>query len=106
MRVLLDESVPRQLAPLLKGHSVTTVPREGWAGIANGELLQRASQQFDALITGDQSLQYQQNLPGLGLGLVVLAAPDNRVETIAAMSPRILEALDRLAPGQVLRVTA
>ena len=61
VRVLLDESVPRQLAPLLSSHSVSTVPREGWAGLDNGELLDRAVQRFDVLVTGDQSLQYQQN---------------------------------------------
>ena len=54
MRVLLDESVPRQLAPLLHSHSVSTVPREGWEGLDNGELLDRAVQRFDVLVTGDQ----------------------------------------------------
>ena len=42
-RVLLDESVPRQLAQYLPGHHVETVPARGWAGARNGELLQRAS---------------------------------------------------------------
>ncbi len=106
MRVLLDESVPRQLASLLIGHSVTTVPREGWSGLTNGELLRRSSGQFHALVTGDQSLQYQQNLAELDLGIVVLLAPNNRVETITAMSAKILEALEQLQPGQVVRVAA
>jgi hypothetical protein len=82
------------------------VPREGCSGITNGELLRRASQRFDALITGDQGLQYQQDLSHHDLGLLVLAAPNNRVETITAMSPRILEALSRLEPGQAVRVSA
>ena len=106
MRVLLDESVPRQIAPLLTGHSVTTVPLMGWAGITNGDLLRRASGRFDALITGDQGLQYQQDLSSLQFGLIVLIARDNRVETISALVPRILAALSRLEPGQVVRVAA
>jgi hypothetical protein len=32
------------------------VPRMGWAGLKNGELLRRASIQFDVLVTGDQHL--------------------------------------------------
>jgi hypothetical protein len=90
----------------LTGHVVTTVPREGWAGITNGELLRRASPQFDALITGDQSLEFQQDLSDRDLGIIIVAARDNRVETITALAPRILEALAALEPGQVVRVAA
>ena len=104
MRVLLDESVPRQLASFLTGHSVTTVQREGWAGVANGELLARASDRFDALVTADQGME-QQRVVGLGLGLVVLVAPDNRVETITQMAPLVLAALRRVRPGRVVRVS-
>jgi hypothetical protein len=104
VRVLLDESVARQLAPLLAGHEVTTVPKRGWSGISNGDLLRLAAAEFDALITGDRSLQYQQNLRDIDLGVIVLVAPDNRVETITSMAPQILEALSTLEAGQVVRV--
>ena len=104
MRVILDESVPRQLAPLLTGHSVTTVPAEGWAGLTNGVLLARAAERFDAVVTGDQSMQYQQDISGLDLGLIVLVAPNNRVETITAMSAKVLEALAELRPGRAVTV--
>lgn len=106
MRVLLDESIPRQLAPLLTGHSVSTVPREGWSGLSNGELLRRASERFDALVTGDQSLQHQQNVSRFELGVVLVVAPNNRVETITALSVQILAALADLRPGEVVRATA
>jgi Domain of unknown function (DUF5615) len=106
VRVILDESVPRHLAPLLTGHSVTTVQREGMSGVTNGELLRWSSGRFDALITGDRGLRHQQNLAGLDLGLVVLVVPNNRVETILFLSPRILEALARLQPGEVVEVAA
>ena len=39
MRILLDESVPGRLGPLLSGHVVTTVQRRGWASVKNGKLL-------------------------------------------------------------------
>jgi hypothetical protein len=62
VRVLLDESVPRPLAALLKGHDVTTVGQHGWAGIRNGELLERASAEFDVLVTVDKNLPRQLDL--------------------------------------------
>ena len=106
MRVLLDESVPRQLGPRLEGHQVVTVPRAGWAGLGNGELLRRAAGQFDVLVTGDQNLEYQQNLRGLQLAIVVVVAPNNRVETFLALSERIAAAIASAQTGTVTRVAA
>jgi hypothetical protein len=40
----------------------------------------------------------------LSFGVVVIAAPNNRVETITAMAPQILDALGSIAPGQVVTV--
>lgn len=105
MRVLLDESVPRQLAGRLGGHEVTTVTREGWAGLRNGDLLRRASGTFDVLVTGDQGLQYQQNLASIHLGVVVVAGQNNRVETFIALAPRILDAIETVQPGAAIVVT-
>ena len=52
MRVLLDEQLPRHLARELRGHDVTTVQQERWAGLKNGELLRRAADAgFEVLIT-------------------------------------------------------
>ncbi len=42
VRVLLDEQLPRQLAPYLIGHEVRTVQQESWAGLQNGALLSQA----------------------------------------------------------------
>lgn len=69
MRVLLDEQLPRQLGPYLIGHDVRTVQQESWAGLKNGELLDRAeAARFKALLTGDQSLEFQQNIAKRRLG--------------------------------------
>ena len=106
MRVLLDESIPRQLAPALPGHSVTTVQKEGWAGLKNSELLSKAAGRFDAFSTGDRNLEFQQQYADLEIGIVVLVALDNRVETILAMADSVLAALVALRPGQLVRVAA
>ena len=62
MRILLDESLPRRLSLEFPEHEVQTVQRCGWAGLKNGALLKVASEGFQVLLTGDQNIQYQQNL--------------------------------------------
>ncbi len=74
---------------------------------APGELLRRAAVAgFDALVTMDRSLEYQQNVAGVGLGVVVLIAPSNRVEHVLPLAPGIRRALATLRPGQVTHVGA
>lgn len=63
MLILLDEQLPRQLAPFLKGHEARTVQQQGWAGLKNGELLREASAAgFQVFLTADQNIEFQQNL--------------------------------------------
>ncbi len=105
MRVLLDESVPRKLARELVGHEVRTVTALGWAGTKNGDLLRRAAAEgFRVLVTTDQNLEYQQNLSKLDLGLAVLVAKSNRLVHLSPLIPRLLDELDRIAPGSVARI--
>ncbi|MGH7628846.1 MAG: DUF5615 family PIN-like protein [Gemmatimonadales bacterium] len=107
MRVLIDESVPRQLAPELRGHEARTVVELGWAGLENGTLLRRAAAHgFQAFITMDRNLQYQQNIGRLALGVILLRAADNRVETLSPLIPAVLAALATLQPGTVVQVGA
>lgn len=70
MRLLLDESVPRRLRRALPHHEVKIVVEMGWSGIKNGNLLALAAASFDAFITVDKNLPYQQNLSELVLGPV------------------------------------
>jgi len=74
--------------------------------VKNGELLRRASAEFDVLVTGDQNLEYQQNLLNLSIGIVVVVAPDNRVETYAELAPGILHAIESTRSGVVVHVVA
>ncbi len=106
MRVLLDECLPRRLAADLVGHSVTTVPQAGWAGLTNGALLARVGSAFDAFVTVDRNLPAQQNLRALTFGVIVLRARSNALTALRPLAPRILQALDRLEPGRVEVVSA
>ena len=104
MKLLLDECVDRRLAKELRDHKVTTVPRMGWAGKKNGELLALAEQQFDIFITTDQNLSFQQNLAKFDIAVLVLYAPMNRVVDLKLLVPEILDALPTAKIGQVLKI--
>jgi hypothetical protein len=72
MRVLFDHGTPLPLRRALINHTVFTAYDMGWADLDNGALLKAAETRFDALITTDQNLRYQQNLTGLRLVILVL----------------------------------
>ena len=104
MRILLDEPVPRRLGALLVGHEATTVPRSGWAGIRNGNLLTLAAAKFDVFLTTDQNLEFQQNLSALPIAVLVVVAQSNRMKDIGPLVPDILKALNHLQPKSLRRV--
>ncbi len=105
MRVLLDEQLPRQLAPYLVGHDVRTVQQQGWAGLKNGELLRQAeSVGFEILLTADQSLEFQQSLKSSRLFVVVLVAASNALEDLLPVVPAALAAMTEPKVGTVVRI--
>ena len=102
MRILLDEDVPRRLAPLLIGHEVTTVPQAGWAGLKNGNLLALAGSRFDLFVTMDRNIEFQQNLATLPVAVLIIVAASNRMQHLVPLLPDILAALTDL-PARSLR---
>ena len=104
MRLLLDECVPKRLKRELPGHEARTVQDLGWAGIKNGALLKLANGQFDALLTVDQGIEYQQNLSGLTISVVIMMAPSNDVDDLRPLLPGVEDALAKLRPGEIMRV--
>jgi len=105
MRLLLDESLPRGLKRHLSAHEVATVPDQGWAGKSNGELLRLAEGEFDAFLTADQNVEYQQNLGAYNLAVIVLAAPTTRLQDLEALIPAVLNTLEVTKAGEVVRVS-
>jgi predicted nuclease of predicted toxin-antitoxin system len=104
MRVLLDESLPRQLRRVLPEHEVRTVPEAGWAGTRNGELLRLAEQRFDVFVTMDRRLPFQQNLAGLRLCIVILVARSNDIADLLPLGPALRASVEQAEPGTVLRL--
>ena len=104
MRVLLDESVPKALGFAIEGHFVRSAQTAGFAGLLNGELMAAMKQaNYDVLITFDQNLPYQQNAQ-LPVAVMVLVAPNNRVETALRFAPAISKALEVLKPEQLIKL--
>ena len=107
LRILIDEQLPRQLAPYLVGHDARTVQQESWAGLKNGELLTKAEHAgFTVFLTGDQNLEFQQNISNRRLGVVVLCATSNALEDLLPLVPAALSAIATVRPGQLVRVEA
>jgi hypothetical protein len=103
-RILVDESLPVELAEELGLPNVRTVRDLGWSGLKNGALIQRAiSAGFSVFLTADQSLGYQQNIAAMELAVIVLRGR-NRIENLRPLIPAIYQALSIVAPGQMLRL--
>jgi predicted nuclease of predicted toxin-antitoxin system len=106
MRVLLDEQLPIDLASQLRGHVVETVAGRGCAGVKNGELLNRMSDHYDVLITMDRGIEFQQEIPTLLFGIVLVRARSNRTQHLSPLIPAIVAAIAATKPGRIQRVGA
>lgn len=77
---------------------------QGWAGITNGKLLSLAAAEFDAFVTVDRNLSFQQPLPKFDIPLVLLVAKTNRVDDLVALVPKLLAILPHATKGAVTNV--
>ncbi len=72
----------------------------GWSELDNGKLLSAAEIEFDAIITTDQSIRYQQNRVGRRLAILVL--PTTNWKQIQIHQGQILAAINGLRAGDVI----
>ncbi len=94
MRVLLDEQLNWRLARVFsEAHEVCSVRGMGWTGMRNGDLLDAAEQEFDALVTMDQNMEHQQHLPQYNLAVILLVSRSNRLEDTEKFVPAIEDVL-------------
>lgn len=101
MRILLDENLNWRLKRSLPGHDVESVQLNGWAGIANGELLSLAASSFEVFVTMDGNIPFQQNYSKLSLAIVALRAPSNRLADTEPLIAKLLAIVASLKPGTV-----
>lgn len=99
MRILFDKNVPVGTRTFLLEHEVHTVVEMGWPDqLENGELLELAEQSgFDAMVTSDQNIRYQQNLAGRKLALIVLGS--NIWPVVRKHGAAITASADAATPG-------
>ncbi len=106
-RLLLDECVDRRLRRFLAGHQVDTVQEMGWSARSDRDVLAFAAEAgFDAIITVDRNLSFQQRVDRLSLCVVVLHARSNRLADLTGLVPKLTSACEALAPGTVVTVSA
>jgi hypothetical protein len=105
MNVLLDECIPRKFKYALSDHACQTVPEVGLAGQKNGHLLLLAENAgFDLFVTMDKGLQYQQNLIGRSLAILIIRAKSNRLADLLPHVEACRAIMRSIQPGQAMRV--
>jgi hypothetical protein len=97
MRILFDHGTPVPLRRFLSGHTIVTAYERGWTELTNGALLNAAELEFDALVTTDQNLRYQQNLSERALAILVL--PTTSWPRIQANAEQVAAAVNSLRSG-------
>ncbi len=105
MRVLLDENLPRRLKQHLpQSVHAQTVADCGWSAKKNGELLRLAVKEFDIFLTMDSGIEFQQNLDGFDIAIILLQAPSNRLADLLPLMPNLEDTIQSAAPGSLKRV--
>jgi predicted nuclease of predicted toxin-antitoxin system len=105
MRLLLDHNVNSRYGRLLPGHEVSHTYKMGWEELLNGELITAAETAgFEVIITADKNLQYQQNLSGRKISIIVLNARGITWQHIEPLAPQVRAALEELTPGSFITI--
>ena len=106
MKLLLDENLPKRLKSDFLNHQIFTVRDMGWNGKKNGELMKLLIENnFDALITFDKNLQFQQNFEKYQVPVIVLNALDNTYFTLQLLSSKVNELLKNNLSNGVMVVS-
>jgi hypothetical protein len=108
MKLLLDENLPKKLKLDFPEHEIYTVSDKGWNGIQNGKLLKLLIEEsFDALITFDKNLQYQQNFKKYTVNVFVLTASINTYPELTKLSQKVNEYLsgNYISEGPVIIIS-
>jgi predicted nuclease of predicted toxin-antitoxin system len=104
VKLLLDECIDWRLARELPGHDVKSARQMGWSSVKNGELMKLAATAFDAFVTVDRNLSFQQHLSNLPISVVVLRCYSNRLSELKALVPELMAALPNLPERQVMMI--
>lgn len=103
MKILFDNGTPKPIARSLKGHQVTFARQIGWHELSNGLLIRTAEDAgFEVLLSTDKNIQYQQNLTGRTIALVVLG--NQQWPLVKLYLDRVVDAVNTATPGSFVVV--
>jgi hypothetical protein len=97
VKILFDQGTPAPLRRALTKHSVVTAFEKGWSNLSNGNLLREAECEFDLFVTTDKNLQYQQNLAGRKIAILVL--PTTSWPEIQPHQNEVIAAIEKIKSG-------
>ena len=108
MKTLLDEQINVRFKMLLEGIEVFSVYDKGWDKLKNGELReQMEAEGFEALVTADKNMPFQQNLSKLTFAIVLMDTPSLLFEYQTQFIPKINQFLiGKHNPRSVIREKA
>ena len=105
MRILLDECVNHRLRNYLPGHEVESARFAGFGGLKNGELLQAAEAAgFEVVLTVDRGFQYEQNLAGRKVAVIVFSTRSIALKDLLPHVPACLGRVRTIKPGEIVRL--
>jgi predicted nuclease of predicted toxin-antitoxin system len=105
MKVLLDECLPRRLKYALPEWECQTVPEAGLAGKKNGVLLSLAEDGgFEVFLTMDKGVEYEQNLTGRKIAVIIFRARSNRLVDLMPLVPSCIVSMRAIEPGRLVRI--
>jgi hypothetical protein len=105
MRVLLNECLDERFRNYLLGHDCQTARYARLAGLENGDLLTVAeTAKYDVFLTVDRGIEYQQNLTGRTIGIIIFRTKSNRLKDLLPHVPTCLAHIESIQPGQIVRI--
>ena len=105
MKILLDHNLDWRISAQLSGHEVRTTLEMAWDTLKNGALLTEAEKSgFSVLITSDKGIKDQQTMKGRSIAVVIMRAPNNRLETHLTMISQVTQVVAVLQPGQIIEI--
>jgi len=92
LTILFDHNVDRRFRKHLAGHEVRTTRELRWDKLENGELIKAAADaRFEAFISIDKNIEFEQNLRALPLPVIVLDSKSNALPRLAPFAPLVLK---------------
>ncbi len=99
--IFLDHCVPRLLRKLLAENIVVTAKYMHWHQLADDDLLQRASQRYDIIITCDKGMsEHRPN--GANIAMILLSPCDRQL--IKVQISKIIDTIDHIQAGEFVIV--